>query len=351
MKKILSWGACFFLLGGVLAISANAGNSTIVLFAEGMNCPCRAEVVAPPPPPPPSAPSKYYGGLELFGLTKHLLDGGNNVTTYSTSDGSTLRDIDDATEKFDFGGARLTIGRALDERDAVELSLMGFSHEGASHIMDQGQFLSAAALRSPGSFINFNGNFEDAFSQTVNYDTNMISVELNLRRKLNQIFSMIAGARYVHLDDEMQLTSEDEPGVNFGTHNIDGSNNLIGLQVGIDGAIPVASELAVTGGVKGGAFINAASIDSRIADDVGASYQFDDTDVRGSTILDTNVALTWTADSNVNISLGYMMSLFSWVTTAGENYPQSNTAEEYQQHESDHLLVHGPMVRIDMNFF
>ena len=358
MKKILSWGTCFFLLSGI-AISANAGDSPIVLFAEGLNCPCKAEVVAPPPPPP-SNPVSYYGGLELFGLSKSLLEGGDNVTSIGDegggpfATGETLRNIDDATEKFDFGGARLTIGRMLNQRDSIELAIMGFRHNADTFIVDNtgSEDIDAVWEQGPQSFLPaaYNAEFSATDSQHIETDTRLISAEINFRRKLSQMFAVFAGLRYAHLGDNLLFSTEGSPGSNFGTLDIDGDNNLIGPQIGVDALFPILEKLDIAAGLKAGVFLNSSSIDTRIADDDGNSIQWDDTDIRGSTILDGNLAMNWNIQQNVNISLGYMMALFSWVTTAGENFPQANTIEEFQQHASDHLLVHGPMARLNVLF-
>jgi hypothetical protein len=350
MKKLLSWGICFFLLSGMIAINANAGDSPIVLFAEGLNCPCKAEV-STPPPPPPSSPVTYYGGLELFGLTKHILDGGDNLASINNFSGDTLRTVGDATEKFDFGGARLTIGRMLNDRDSVEAAFMGFRHNSASLVTSSPEFLNAPF--ASGGFVTTDitsDEFESAFAQHLESDTRLISAEVNLRRKLTQMFSVFAGIRFAHLGDNLRFTNEDEPNSNIATLDIRGDNNLIGPQIGIDALIPIFDQLGIATGLKAGVFLNGSSIDTQVSDDDGNSFRFEDTDIRGSTVLDGNLALNWNPDPNINISLGYMMALFSWVTSAGENFPQANTQAEWEQHDSDHILVHGPMARVNLLF-
>jgi hypothetical protein len=156
---------------------------------------------------------------------------------------------------------------------------------------------------------------------------------------------------YIHLSDNLLFTSEDEVGGDIGTLEIDGDNNMIGPQIGVDALFPILEQIGIAAGLKAGVFLNGSSIDTQISDDDGTiPFRFDDTDIRGSTVLDGNLALNWNPDPNINISLGYMMALFSWVTTAGENFPQANTAEESQQHASDHLLVHGSMARLNVAF-
>ena len=85
MKKIFCSTAGIVLLSSLFAISAIADETVAELkMADGLDCPCKAEVEIPPPPPPPTPPpaqTSYYGGLEAFGLNKHMLDGGDNVTS------------------------------------------------------------------------------------------------------------------------------------------------------------------------------------------------------------------------------------------------------------------------------
>jgi hypothetical protein len=357
MKKLLSWGTCFFLLCGMVAISVSADElDPELLLAEGLNCPCKAETIAPPPPPPPPAsPAKYYGGLEIFGLTKNLLEGGHNVTT-KNNDGSVIfRDVDDATERFDFGGGRLTIGRMLDERDAVELTLMGFNHESSSFVSGtggNGEDLFAAWDNTPGGFLPaglFNDEFQLAEYQRVNSGTRMGSLEVNYRRLLTPIFSAFVGLRYAYLGDELLMLNDDSENDQVdATYDINGTNHLFGPQVGVDMTLPLTNKLGLNTGVKIGGFMNVAQIDTILQDNESNYALFKDDEIRGSLISEGNIAMSWNFTDNISASLGYMAMLMSFVTTAGEHFAQANTAAEFQKHASDHLLVHGPLARINI---
>jgi len=356
--------ACFFLIGLFTANWAVADEAVPELqMADGLNCPCKTEVeVPPPPPPPPPPPSKnpYYGSLEAFGLMKHLLDGGDNVTSVGDANpagpfatNSTLRDIDDATEEYRMGGGRLTVGRYWDDRNALEFTAMGFSHNSDSFIEDTtgNNDINAAFMRMDGfiPIFDLGGESFATDSQRLDSDTLLISGELNHRIDLNKMFSTTHGIRYVYFEDDIHFVSE-TPAEGTGVLDLDATNHLIGLQVGIDMDIPLVSKLSAVGGLKVGGFLNIAEIDSHIFDDDGNSVRFDDTDIRGSAITEGNLGMTWNFTDNMSASLGYMAMLLSWVTSAGENFPQANTAAEFQQHDSDHVLVHGPLARFNVTF-
>jgi hypothetical protein len=364
MKKLFGLISSLVLFCFFNAVNVTADEIVTELqLADGLNCPCKAETIAPPPPPaPPAAPANYYREAEVFGLSKHLLDGGNNVTSKGDSNagpfatGVTVRDIDDATEQWKMGGGRMTIGRFLDDQNAVEFTAMGFSHESDSFVLTPNpRDLDAAFSDTPGGFFptNFiNDNFSRSAGQFVDYDSRLISTELNHRIHINDYFSWIHGIRYAYFGDDLHFTSEDSLPVhsNTGILDIDGSNHLVGLQVGADLDLPLFSKLSLESGVKVGGFLNVAAIETFLFDDdqPAQNYRFEDTDVRGSTITEGKAALTWQFSDNVSASLGYMAMLLSWVTTAGENFPQANTAEEFQQHSSDHVLVHGPLASINV---
>lgn len=361
MKKLLSWGTCFFLLSGMTAISASADEVVEeLLMAEGLNCPCKAEVVAPPPPPPPASPVKYYGGLELFGLSKSLLEGGHNVISDGSDNGGpfgtneTLIHVDDATEHFDFGGGRLTVGRVLNDRDAIEFTMMGFSHESSDSIIDDSDDINAVWEDTAGGFLPggiFNDNFDRADAQWIDSGTRMVSLEANYRRQLTQIFSAFVGIRYAYLGDDLLLTTDDSGCCNpDGYYDIDGNNHMFGPQVGVDMNLLLTNRLGLNTGVKIGGFMNIAQIDTIIAEVGAERLQFKDDDVRGSLISEGNIAMSWKFTDNMSASLGYMAMLMSFVTTAGENFAQANTAAEFQKHDSDHILVHGPLARINLTF-
>lgn len=364
MKKIFCSTAGIVLLSSLFAISAIADETVAELkMADGLDCPCKAEVEIPPPPPPPTPPpaqTSYYGGLEAFGLNKHMLDGGDNVTSKGGGNpagpfatGSTLREIDDATEEFRMGGGRLTVGRYWDDRNALEFTAMGFSHNSDSFIEDTtgNNDIDAAFIEPPPGFIlpPFGAEFANANSQRLDSDTLFISGELNHRIDLNRMFSTTHGIRYAYFEDDIHFVSE-VPGFGTGVHDLNATNHLIGLQVGIDMDIPLVSKLSAVGGVKLGGYLNIADIDSHIFDDDGNSVRFDDTDIRGSAITEGNLGMTWRFTDNMSASLGYMAMLLSWVTSAGEQFPQTNTADEFQKHDSDHVLVHGPSASFNLAF-
>ncbi len=253
------------------------------------------------------------------------------------------------------GGGRLTVGRVLNEKESMEFTAMGFNHNSDSLILDPvHQDISAVWEDTGGGFLpaglfGIGSEFEEAFSQSIDYDTRFISAELNHRIHLNRMFSTIHGIRYAYFGDDLHFLSEDgfdDPGI----LNIDGNNHMIGIQIGADMDIPLTDRLSANGGVKVGGFLNVATTDLHMFDMNGNSYQFDDTDVRGSAITEGNLGLSFNVTENVSLSLGYMAMLLSWVTTAGEQFPQTNTAQEFQKHNNDHVLVHGPLARINMTF-
>jgi len=329
MKKTFSWVAGFLLLGWICAVSVVADDT-------------------------------YYFEAEAFGLLKHLLDGGDTVTTKGDSGagpfatGATVKDIDDATESFEMGGGRLTMGRVLNERDSVEFSLMGFNHSSHSFIEDPDTDLDAAFTVSGGFLTDLLccTEFDGARAQRLDYATLLVSAEFNFRRQVNQMFSILGGIRYVHLSDNLFFTTDDDLVIEVvdadGTVDIDGENDMFGLQVGVDAEVPIGDKFTVNGGLKAGAFVNVASIDSIIFDDDTLSFGFEDTKARGSAITEGKIGLGWKVTPNVAINLGYMAMLLSWVTTAGNNFPQDNTMAEFQSHDSDHVLVHGPLARINI---
>ena len=239
MRKELGLGFALVILSSLFTFSAVADELVAELeMADGLNCPCKTEVVVPPPPPPPppSSPAKYYGEAEVFGLSKRLLDGGDNVTSKGSvlagpfDTGSTIRDIGDATEEYRFGGGRLTIGRVLNDRDSAELTLMGFSHDYGSSITDPGfSDINIGFLQPPGFIqVPLGLEFAEVASQSLDYDTQLISGELNYRRQLSRILSTLAGVRYAYFADDLHFVSVDTTD-GTGIHNIDAENHLIGF--------------------------------------------------------------------------------------------------------------------------
>jgi hypothetical protein len=196
-----------------------------------------------------------------------------NVTTsidgqINPDDGSLSGNTDAlGTGALDFGldtGARFSVGYYPDPQNGYELSFMGLQDWRSSET-----FVSAGNENLRVAFIdpvragqddavglgpNNTDQVEDfvqARAHTLRYESDLDSLEFNYRHALTppserSFATLVAGLRYMSIDEGFDLISDDGAtrlGGNIGTYEIDTSNDLMGVQIGLDSGVQLTPAL------------------------------------------------------------------------------------------------------------
>jgi len=184
------------------------------------------------------------------------------------------------------------------------------------------------------------GGFEDsdqASISTLDYDSELDSVELNYRRAWmlpdqRTTGSFLCGLRYVRIDESLNhlinvLPHFDDINMvdrftEFTEYNIAATNDLIGFQIGAELVTCLSPGIQVGGEVKGGIFGNGASQDSVLNSTTLMPNPIieGESDTGFAFMTDANAFALWQIHPLWTLRAGYEVMLFSNVATASSNY-------------------------------
>lgn len=143
----------------------------------------------------------------------------------------------------------------------------------------------------------------------------MISIDANYRLGLSPATNkssttITAGLRYFNISEDLNLISFDNNtrlGGNIGSYDIDTSNHLIGLQVGVDSGTQITPGFGLGLKAKTGLLVNFGNQNSRFINDgaVVSVYEADESRVGVSPMVDLTGAAKLDLGSNLTLQAGY----------------------------------------------
>ena len=204
-------------------------------------------------------------------------------------------------------------------------------------------------------YLNPIGN--TAFPNIVNaeYDSNMHNIEANVRWWPFDRLSILAGFRYLMLDENLDITQDIGPGLNLATHEIKTENTLLGGQVGLEGVIlrfkdafMQGDELNFGGWAKGGYFNNHIETDIAITTTAFAAKGSDD---KSSFLAEGALNIGYKITKNVAVDLRYQVLWIQNVGLAPEQVTGSDPGVSgIASTKAQSVLYHGPWVGIVLSF-
>jgi len=204
----------------------------------------------------------WYGLVEALGLGRNNRT--SRVAVIRVTDegtalpGTVLRTTGDATFGFQ-PGVRALVGWRQDECRAYELSYFGIFNWHASTTVSGNNDLAI-----PGDLGLASLDFFAADQMTLRYQSRLHSAEANLIESAGSVSSLLAGFRYLTLNEDFNLRSTD---LDTGTSNyaIHTTNNLFGGQAGAR-ATQRLDRFGWDATAKAGIFGNAASQVQSVSD-------------------------------------------------------------------------------------
>ncbi len=175
---------------------------------------------------------------------------------------------------------------------------------------------NGTAATNPPTFITTDGNFTGNFF----YRSDLNSFELNGRRTLSDRLTLIAGVRYINLNERFGGTYGDGSPI-FATQDSTVNNSMFGLQTGVDANLwnSCSGKLRVDGFVRAGIYNNDVSTTFRAeVPAVGFVRGGDDSQNRASFVADLGVNASYQISQNVSVRLGYQFLWLSGVALATE---------------------------------
>jgi hypothetical protein len=160
----------------------------------------------------------------------------------------------------------------------------------------------------------------DILSQT--YNTGLQSVEINARRNVTSHLALLAGFRYVSLNDDLRtrfdLPNDIFPAINF---DIDGINRLYGGQIGADAILWDSGRLQLQSALKAGIFGNSASNAARMSVFGDGDFSYGTSRQTTSFVGDVNVTGVVQITDHWSIRGGYQLLWISAVALSTDQFP------------------------------
>jgi hypothetical protein len=186
------------------------------------------------------------------------------------------------------------------------------------------------------------------------YDSKLHNIEANVRWWPFDRLSILAGFRYLMLDENLDITQDIGPGT-IATHEIETANTLLGGQVGLEGIIVrfkdaffQGDEISFGGWAKGGYFNNHIKTDISITTTTYAAKGSDD---KSSFLCEGALNIGYKITKNVAVDLRYQVLWIQNVGLAPEQVTGSDPGSSgIASTKAQSVLYHGPWVGIVLSF-
>ena len=267
----------------------------------------------------------------------------DSATAGDPTDDIALADSGDIIESWNAGG-RVLAGLVLNDTWAVEGGGFWLQPYTGEKTLVEDQPGSQLRLFTDTS----TGEFDGAQTAVGKYQSRIWGAEASLRRDYNNKVDWIAGVRYIRLLEDLGLNFENGGDGDFGTYRIESRNEMLGIQGGFAGSMPVAENLSVA--VKGlmGVLANRIETSQIIVDNIspaspGTIFRYQDD--RGFTttfMADVGVAVELALTSSLVFGLGYQALFLSNVALAPDQGEIGSASVPARGPDSDgRVLYHG----------
>jgi hypothetical protein len=267
-------------------------------------------------------------------------------------------------------GGRFTAGYYPTLRSGFEVSFMGLVdwNDSETFVSDSGETLRASFVDpvragqdddialSPRN-TNQVEDFVAARSQRLDYESDLDSLELNYRYALTSpsdrsYTTLVAGFRYMSIDEEFMFTSNDGAsrlGGRLGTYEIDTSNDLLGLQIGVDSGVQITRNLGLDVRVRGGLMLNFNDQSSTFVNDNGIPTVLSgsESDTSLASLVELEGSASWDIGDNFTLKAGYQLLALSGIALAPSQF---GPLDELGDLNRSSVIYHGPFVGLELRF-
>jgi len=228
----------------------------------------------------------------------------------------------------------------------VELRYLGL-HEWSSED-------DASAATSWVQYQNPLGTTNPALLDT-EYVSNLHSIEVNLRWWPFERLNILAGFRYLMLNEELTIGQNIGPFVSYVNHEIETDNTLLGGQVGIEGIIVRFNDVFMDGdainlggSAKVGYFNNHMETDIEVT--TPTPYAADESDDEGTFLVEGGATIGYNITSNIAVELRYQMMWIQNIAMAPAQVTHSDPLNGTASTETEDVFYHGPWVGVSISF-
>jgi len=278
-------------------------------------------------------PSDWYATADFAPLMVDHLNGfvvARRTPLLAGAIGSAVLTTEDLEPEFAAGG-EFTIGRRIFDCYRLEATYLGKHDWDDTVVVDD--FMSLE------SFVPGNDGIDVA---TLSQRTTFESAELNLRYWGDMPpgpfdVSFLVGARYIRLAEQFTFLN-DGAAPNFAQANT--TNDMIGVQIGLEGAWLITTRWWFDFDLKGGIYNNNASQNTVVGIDPGTAER-DCTAFVG----DLSLVANWAITPNWNFRAGYQALFINGVALAQDQFiPPLVQGGQGALNDQGEICFHGPII-------
>ncbi len=182
------------------------------------------------------------------------------------------------------------------------------------------------------------------------YGTSVLSVETNLRRNITDRVSLLAGFRYIQLQEDLRtrfdLPLDVFPPIDF---DVDGINNLYGAQTGVDAVLFDGGRFQILSAAKAGIYGNTARNAARLSIDGDGIYSFGTRGSAVSFVGDVSFTGAFQLNNVWSIRGGYQLLWLTGLALSSEQFPHvsHHFIPDAQVVTDGSLFLHGALVGLE----
>lgn len=230
--------------------------------------------------------------------------------------------------------------------------------EGLYYSVDNWSASRGVERSADGAWVTFEGYYiGNDYPQDVwgDYRSGLHNIELNARRAIGCRGDFLIGFRYIDLRERMDIfmnTLYPDGSRNFGTYDIQASNELSGIQVGFDGHIFSRGRLTVDGLVKAGVFNDSAGNSAVLTQQHVIEPHYSAASANHTASLE-EMAFTavYELNSNWSFRAGYQLMWLQGVALASDQVAVSDIESHTATVDTDgSLFYHGAILGLECNF-
>jgi hypothetical protein len=225
-------------------------------------------------------------------------------------------------------GIRFTLGVREDSIYGSEVTYFGTLQEVSERAELNDPFNRLGSVFIPsGGFAGFEvSSFFNANRQVQVKSSEIHSLEYNRIRWGWDVFKVLAGMRYIYMDDEFSYFSRNNTG--SGRFDMASINNLLGGHIGGEFFYDVGYRTSVSLTSKFGAYWNLAAFDTLLNNN---GFFFIDRDIEDSHIassIELGFLAHYQVNPNVRLRLGFDLLWLWGIFTVNNNFPRENQSNQ-----------------------
>jgi hypothetical protein len=271
----------------------------------------------------PADQATWYGSAEALWLQLDRGTNGNTPVILDSATNATLLGTNDLAYSME-AGPRLILGRRVGEAAAVEMLYFGLNDWDSSRTLTGNN-----DLRIPGDLGLATLDFFNADELTASQSATIDNVEVNLwRRPGESALELMAGFRYLNLDERFQITARDSD-TGASRYSINTRNDLFGGQIGgrLRPSLDRQGRFGLEAIAKAGIFGNAVGMNQFVSDSDNRFTVRDANAAAGRTAFvgDVGIAALLRVTDSITARIGYTLIWVEGVARAANQVDFTDT--------------------------